>query len=200
MPEGWRLVVYRLPAEPSRHRVAVWRHLRKLGAVSLQQATWAVPRGTPFDQGLDRTLALVNGAGGSATVFTVSPDDASSRLLEEQFTADREAEFAEFLAECAKFDAEIDHEISVQKFTLAELDEEEHNLDRLRRWYRDLRRRALFGAPSANAAGERLRECGTHLEAFAAQVYAAREGSEQQSSAAHGEAGVRVDPPAGADV
>lgn len=41
-------------------------------------------------------------------------------------------------------------------------------LDRLRRWYRDLRKHAFYGAPSANAAGERLRECGTHLEAFAA--------------------------------
>lgn len=182
MPEGWRLIVYRLPAEPSRHRVAVWRHLRKLGAVSLQQATWAVPRGAPFDQGLDRTLEIVDGAGGSAMVFDVSPDDSSSRLLQIQFTADREAEFVEFLAECAKFDVEIDHEIEIQKFTLAELDEEEHNFDRLRRWYRDLRKRALYGAPSADAAGERLRECSVHLEVFAAQVYSAREGLERSPS------------------
>ena len=28
------MITYRLPAEPSRHRVAVWRELRRLGAVS----------------------------------------------------------------------------------------------------------------------------------------------------------------------
>src|SRR5215831_17921439 len=38
-PVSWRVITYRLPAEPSRHRVAVWRELRRLGAVSLQQGT-----------------------------------------------------------------------------------------------------------------------------------------------------------------
>ena len=33
--DRWLLVVVRLPAEPSRHRVAVWRELRKVGALSL---------------------------------------------------------------------------------------------------------------------------------------------------------------------
>jgi len=33
---AWRLITDRLPAEPSRHRVAVWRELRRLGAVTLQ--------------------------------------------------------------------------------------------------------------------------------------------------------------------
>jgi hypothetical protein len=32
----WVLLVYRLPREPSRHRVAVWRKLRDLGAHYLQ--------------------------------------------------------------------------------------------------------------------------------------------------------------------
>ncbi|MGI8415812.1 MAG: Chromate resistance protein ChrB, partial [Nakamurella sp.] len=36
-------MVVRVPAEPSRHRVAVWRELRRIGALSLGQATWAVP-------------------------------------------------------------------------------------------------------------------------------------------------------------
>jgi hypothetical protein len=34
---AWRVITYRLLAEPSRHRVAVWRELRRLGAVPLQQ-------------------------------------------------------------------------------------------------------------------------------------------------------------------
>jgi hypothetical protein len=35
------------------------------------------------------------------------------------------------------------------KFTLAELEEEEQSLERLRRWYRDIRARDVFGAPDA---------------------------------------------------
>jgi len=61
------------------------------------------------------------------------------------------------------------------KLTLAELDEEEQSLDRLRRWYRTIRARDLFGAPSAPAAERRLKECAEALENFADQVYQARE-------------------------
>ncbi len=40
-------------------------------------------------------------------------------------------------------------EVAKGKLTRAELDEEEQSLDRLRRWYRTIRARDLFGAPSA---------------------------------------------------
>src|SRR5207253_11059758 len=56
---GWIVITYRLPAEPSRHRVAVWRELRKTGAVSLQQATWAVPARPHLVEGIDRAADLV---------------------------------------------------------------------------------------------------------------------------------------------
>ena len=56
--------------------------------------------------------------------------------MRELFTADRTAEWTEFLADCGKFDAEIDKELRIQKLTMAELEEEEQSLERLRRWYR----------------------------------------------------------------
>jgi hypothetical protein len=59
--------------------------------------------------------------------------------------------------------------------TLAELDEEEQSLDRLRRWYRTIKARDLFGTPSAPAAERRLTECAAALENFADRVYQARE-------------------------
>jgi Protein ChrB, N-terminal len=46
---------------------------------------------------------------------------------------------------------------------------------RLRRWYRTIRARDVFGAPSAPVAERRLKECAEALEAFAEQVYQARE-------------------------
>ncbi len=174
---AWRLFTYRLPPEPSRHRVAVWRELRKAGAVAVQQATWAVPSGAGFDEALDRACAVIERAEGQALLFDVVPTEPSSAVLEELFTAEREAEWSEFVAECAKFEAEIAGEIAKEKFTLAELDEEEHNLDRLRRWYRELRARDLFGAPSFPLAERRLKECAEVLEDFAERVFSARERS-----------------------
>ena len=174
---SWRLISYRLPAEPSRHRVAIWRELRRLGAVSLQQGTWAVPPGEPFDAGLTQVTSAITAAGGQPVVLVVADDEASVSALRDLFTAEREAEWAEFLSDCGKYEAELADEVAKGKLTLAELDEEEHSLDRLRRWYRAIRGRDLFVAPSAQAAEQRLKECAEALEDFAGLVYQTREGS-----------------------
>jgi len=174
-PVSWRVITYRLPAEPSRHRVAVWRELRRLGAVSLQQGTWAVPDGEPFAAGFTQVVEQIKAAGGQPVVLAVADEQASMAQLEALFTAQREAEWGEFLSDCGKYETELAGEIAKGKLTLAELDEEEQSLDRLRRWYRAIRARDLFGAPSASAAERRLKECTEALEDFAERVYVARE-------------------------
>lgn len=171
----WRILTYRLEAEGSRHRVGIWRELRKAGAVSLQNGTWAIPTGPNFDAALERAMALIERAESRTLVFEICPTEASTGALEELHLAEREAEWGEFVSDCAKFDAEIASEIANEKLTLAELDEEEQNLDRLRRWYREIRSRDIFGAQSADLAERRLKECAEVLEEFANQVYEARE-------------------------
>jgi vacuolar-type H+-ATPase subunit I/STV1 len=169
----WIILTYRLPAEPSRHRVAVWRELRKAGALSLQQATWALPSRQDFADVVSKVTGLIEAASGEVLVFDASPRGADMEArLEAAFTAAREEEWSEFLAECGKFDSEIEKEIRNQKFTAAELDEEEQNLERLRRWFRDLRRRDVFVAGSQHGAEQRLKECGALLEDFADRVFA----------------------------
>ena len=150
----------------------MWRELRKVGAVALQQATWVLPAKPEFIEALKRAVALVERGGGDAIVLDViGTDDATEAHLEELFTQAREGEWAEFLSECGKFDVEIQKEIRVGKFTAAELDEEEQSLDRLKRWFRDLRARDLFVAPSQEVAERRLKECVETLEDFAERVY-----------------------------
>jgi hypothetical protein len=172
---SWRLITYRLPAEPSRHRVAVWRELRKLGAVPLQQGTWVLPEGEGFDAGLTQVIATISDAGGQPVVLRVDDDDVGTVRLHDLFTAQREAEWAEFLSDCGKYEAELAGEVAKGKLTLAELDEEEESLERLRRWYRAIRARDVYGAPSAADAERRLKECSDALERFAELVYQARE-------------------------
>jgi len=172
---SWRVITYRLPPEPSRHRVAVWRELRRLGAVALQQGTWALPEGERFDGGFAQVIEAIKTAGGQPVVLAVADDEASQSQLEALFTEQREAEWGEFVGDCGKFEAELAGEVAKGKLTLAELDEEEESLERLRRWYRTIRARDLFGAPSAPDAERRLKECAEALERFAEQVYQARE-------------------------
>lgn len=171
----WRIITYRLPADPSRHRVAVWRELRRLGAVALQQGAWAVPKGERFDAGFAQIVETIKAAGGQPVVLAVGDDNASISQLEALFTEQREDEWTEFIADCGKYEGELAGEVAKGKLTLAELDEEEASLDRLRRWYRAIRARDLFGAPSTATAERRLKECSEALEHFAEQVYEARE-------------------------
>ena len=172
----WIVLVVRLPAEPSRHRVAVWRELRRAGAVQLGPGSWALPALPAFAEAVERVLELVRrGEGEVISLRAQGNDGASAAALESTYTAARQAEWTEFVSECAKYLAELGKEIAIEKFTLAELDEEEQNYERLRRWFRELRARDLYGAPSAERAERRLKDCGESLEDFAERVYQARE-------------------------
>jgi hypothetical protein len=42
----WLILVYQLPREPSRHRIAAWRKLKALGALYLQDGAAALPEDT----------------------------------------------------------------------------------------------------------------------------------------------------------
>jgi hypothetical protein len=173
-PLSWTVLAVRLPTEPSRHRVAVWRELRRAGALSLGQGVWALPRTQAFAQAVERALELIERGQGEVVLLDAEgQDETNAGRLEALFTAGREDEWREFISECTKYHAELDREISDRKFTLAELDEEEQSLERLRRWYRELKLRDLFGAPSADKAERDLKRCQARLDDFAERVYTA---------------------------
>lgn len=170
----WIVVVFRLPPEPSRHRVAVWRELRRGGAVQLGPGSWALPGLPAFAETVDRVLDLVRRGDGEVVALDARVrDGAGSDRLEATYTAAREEEWAEFLSDCDKFEVELDHEIAIEKYTLAELDEEEQSMERLRRWHRELSVRDVFVAPSAPAAGDRLASCASRLEDYTERVFQA---------------------------
>ena len=170
----WLVLVIRLAAEPSRHRVAVWRELRRIGALSLGQGIWAVPDVPVFADGVARALDLAERSGGQAVTLSASgrgPADAAR--FQAMFTAARSEDWTEFLADCGKFEAEIAKEIRIAKFTLAELEEEEQSLERLRRWHRDLTARDVFRAPETAEAAARLKQCTAACEDYAERVFRA---------------------------
>ncbi|MFE0172297.1 Chromate resistance protein ChrB [Streptomyces sp. NPDC059002] len=171
---AWVVLLVRLPAAPSRHRVAVWRELRRIGALSLGQGTWAVPDVPVFADGLARAARLADEAGGDVvTLAATGRTDADAARLKELFAVARAEDWAEFLADCGKFEEELAKEIRTAKFTLAELEEEEQSLERLRRWHRDLTARDVFGSPEAAQATHRLKQCAAACEDYAERVFAA---------------------------
>jgi hypothetical protein len=168
----WSMVLIQLPNEPSRHRVAVWRELRRIGAVPIGSGAWLLPGTEPFLASLDRAEALVERGAGSFAVLSAGPRDAAAEgVLRAAFAKVRVDEWGEFLDECGKFEAEIDKEFAKQKFTLGELEEEEQSLERLRRWYSTLQGRDVLQLPEAQQGEERLAECERRLNGYAEEVY-----------------------------
>jgi ChrB-like protein len=170
----WLVVLAKLPAEPARYRMALWRELRRSGAVPLGQATWAIPDLPAARSLLDRLADLVDAGDGSLLVLKATGyAQRDTARLEQLYAEAREAEWVEFLADCGKYLAELDKEERIAKYTLAELEEEEQSLDRLRRWYRELRSRDLLGIPATRDAAIDLKRCEERFEVYADHVYAA---------------------------
>ena len=67
------LLAYRLPREPSTPRIAVWRRLRRLGALQLVDGLVALPLDPHTREALEWVAEEVEQAGGEATVWLGEP-------------------------------------------------------------------------------------------------------------------------------
>lgn len=95
----WVLLVYRLPREPSRHRVAVWRKLRDLGALYLQDGVAALPEDAVTREQLEWLQLRVREAGGEATLWEGRPGTvAEESELVEAFRSSREEAYRAIIA------------------------------------------------------------------------------------------------------
>jgi hypothetical protein len=169
---AWIVLLYRLPANDSRARVAVWRELRRSGALHVQQSVVAVPDDDRFSGVIERLRAVLADVGGQVTALRSEPvDGGDDGRLVEAWNAARTAEYRELSGECAKFLAEIDHEFEIEKFTLAELDEEEAELEKLQRWQERIRRLDLHHAAGAENAERALREAEEALARYSTAVF-----------------------------
>ena len=167
---GWHLFVYRLPSKPSSARVAVWRDLRRLGALPLQQAAVALPEGHGFEARLDAIEARVTAEGGSSYRFLVA-DDAR---LAGQWNALRRQEYEEIVEECeTKFEREIEFEIFRSNLTAGEAEEIEADLEKIRAWFGRVSARDVFGAPGRERAEAAIARCAQLLEDFERRVFEA---------------------------
>ncbi|MBA3262163.1 MAG: chromate resistance protein ChrB [Thermoleophilaceae bacterium] len=169
---GWVLLSYKLPGNGSTARVAVWREVRRSGALSVQRSVIAFPDAEPFRRAIERFRVLVTEVGGETLALRAEPlGEVDGSQLVDAWNGARSAEYGELTSECGKFLAEIEHEFAIEKFTLAELEEEEAELDKLQRWHERIAARDLHDAPGATEAGAALQDAGEALERYTAAVY-----------------------------
>lgn len=172
----WLLLTYKMPAEPARRRVSVWRKLKGMGAIYLQGGVCLLPK---TDDHLRRLKVLENEiaeADGEALLLaTVGLDQKQQEKIIARFNADRDDEYKELIEKCIAFEDEIAEETRVQHFTFAELEENEQELMKFKNWIERIRRLDFYQAPRAAEAAERLVRSEAILDAYAQNVFAAQE-------------------------
>src|SRR5438046_1742411 len=65
----WLLLIYRIPREPTAGRVYIWRKLKQLGAVAIQDAVWVLPATPRPHEHFQWLTAETIELGGEASVF-----------------------------------------------------------------------------------------------------------------------------------
>ncbi|MGY5801303.1 Chromate resistance protein ChrB [Rhizobium sp. LEGMi12c] len=172
----WILLTYKVPSEPAARRVALWRRLKGLGAIYLQNGVCLLPRTDENLRRLKMSELDISEMGGESVLLESAPlDDAQLNKVIERFNADRDELYREFIGRCDDFETEIAKEISKQKFTYAELEEEDTDLRKLQEWFERIRKLDFYGAQLANSAAEKLKACEALLDDYARQVFEANE-------------------------
>ncbi|PWT86190.1 MAG: hypothetical protein C5B58_01800, partial [Acidobacteria bacterium] len=136
---GWLLLLVRLPATHSAERVAIWRKLKKSGAIQIQTSTYILPDNPPQYETFQWLTQHIRDAGGDATLVRARQiEGLSNQRLTESFNAARAKEYA-VLREMLR------PLISTAKRT-SNLG---GKLDRIRKQFREIRETDFFDSPKA---------------------------------------------------
>jgi hypothetical protein len=170
---GWLLLVYKVPSEPSRVRVSVWRELKRLGGVYLQQAACIFPAIPDNAKALQTVRQRITSLGGTSWYFEVPPlPDGEHQQLIASFQQAAAKEYAEIVEECeTKFVKEIEFERFRSNYTFEEAEEIRQDLEKIRRWFAKVIARDWFGAVGRDEVTVWLEKCEALLEAFEEDVY-----------------------------
>jgi len=164
---AWLLLIYTVPAEPSRKRAAIWRDVKKVGAVYLRDGVCALPERPETTTAMRAIAARVDEFEGQATLVEAARLDAArAEWVVNQSRIARAAEYADIAREAEQLLAHVARETQHREFTFGELEELEADLGKIKRWTEQVRARDYFGdGPDARLVGL-LEACEQELAAF----------------------------------
>ncbi len=168
----WLVINYNLPSDPSRHRVSTWRKLRKLGALNIQQSMWVLTDNRENHAALQDISEYIEANSGEALLMeSVFFEEKHEAKVISFFNSLRNEEYSEYIRECEKYLKELEKEISIEKYTFAELEEEEEELQKLISWYQKILNRDTFKASDGNAASVITGQIKRAFEDYSQAVY-----------------------------
>ena len=172
----WLLLTYKVPAEPAAKRVGLWRRLKGMGAVYLQNGVCLLPRTDDHARRLKMIENDITEMGGESVILeTVALDRLQQEKVVARFKADRDDAYRELIDKCDDFEAEIAKETAAQHFTYNELEENDVELKKLQGWLEKIKKLDFYGGELAAEATERLRTCESLLDGYAQRVFDAHD-------------------------
>ena len=147
-------------------RMQVWRKLRSLGALYLQQSVCLLPGRPEVAREVRRLLDRVHHQGGTGRLLHIALTAAEQAQLAAEMNTARDGEYAEVLERLPEFLAELDKQRARGRTTYAEVEECEADLDRYRSWLAKIGTRDYFAAPGGTAARAAVQAAAAELAAF----------------------------------
>jgi hypothetical protein len=157
MAPRWLLLIYTVPARPTRKRASIWREVKKIGAVYLRDGVCVLPERPETRKAVEAIASRVHEFQGEATVVTgATLDRARGEAVVAAFKSARSDEYAEVIREAERLLEHVARETNHRDFTFAELEELEDDLAKLRRWLNQVQARDYFPDASITDASEQL--------------------------------------------
>ena len=172
----WLLLTYKVPPEPASKRVALWRRLKGMGAVYLQNGVCLLPKTDDHARRLKMLENDISEMGGEAVILeTVGLDRMQEDKVVDRFKADRDDAYREFIDKCDDFETEIAKETAALHFTYNELEENDVELKKLQGWLEKINKLDFYGGGLATDAAARLKGCESLLDTYAQRVFDAHD-------------------------
>lgn len=167
----WIFLSYSMPSKPSKFRVQAWRQLKRLGAVNFQ-TVWAIPHSRDKLQDLEKLVADIRSWKGDAFLVVGKPltEEDEKRLLAAAVESSNE-EYREVLHVAEDFLEEIRSEIEKKNFIFAEVEENEEELAKIKKWLVKIGKRSACEAPLHKETLDKIRLCEKALDDFSQMVF-----------------------------
>ncbi|MCA1596377.1 MAG: hypothetical protein LC772_08140 [Chloroflexi bacterium] len=158
-PDSWVLLIYRIPSQPTRLRLQIWRRLQRMGVVYLQDAVCLLPARPDLVENMHYIVEAVEEMGGSCHLFSASSLlPGEDERLHQEFRSQADTQMDQIVQRLTALRSELE-----SAATLPELEQAEDALKRERVSYLRARRLAFFGSP-------RSAEVDHHLDSLRAAL------------------------------
>lgn len=181
------LLIYQVPSQPSAARVSIWRELKKIGALYLQQSVCLLPALEPLRLTLNKITERIDELGGNYHLLPLNElPSAEEEKIVDGFIAQSNLQYDEIIENCqVNFTKEIEFETFRQNFTYAEAEEIRQELDKIHRWYERVVERDWFSAARREEALRCIDTCEKLFEEFEEKVFLKQEEDESHDVPEH---------------